>query len=104
MSRGPDAVTSLSRALISSAEEMGCPITIDQATAERWSSATFTGAQHMLALTAPPSPAFDDWLAALPEYEFRLPGHLVADIHVTQRFGMGSTSHARIEALTVEDV
>ncbi|WP_164497932.1 hypothetical protein [Sphingosinithalassobacter portus] len=103
MSRGPDVATMLERALAAQARNAGCPVTIVESDWTRWASATFTGARHNIVLSAPPSPALDTWLAALPEAEFALRGHLVADALVAtcRRSQDGVT--ATIEALTVED-
>lgn len=102
MTRGRDAAALLLRELSSSADAKGCYITITETASERWASATFTGARHKIALSATQSPALDDWLAALPEFEFNVPGHLVADIAVTQSSSMGRMAQISLEALTVE--
>ncbi|MDG2534307.1 hypothetical protein P6144_11655 [Sphingomonas sp. HITSZ_GF] len=102
MSRGPDAETLLRRALEASAEAAGCPVTLAESDWARWASATFTGARHLLALTAPPSPALDAWIAALPEAELRLRGHLVADLVVEHVRRAGDSVRVSLEVLTVE--
>src|SRR3546814_1170120 len=48
MSRGPDAGTLLTRALIAAAAADGVACAITDADWTRWASATFTGAQHRL--------------------------------------------------------
>lgn len=103
MSRGPDAETLLRRALEASAEAAGCPVTLVHSDWTRWASATFTGARHLLALTAPPSPALDRWIAALPEAELRLRGHLVADLVVEHVRRSGEAVTLSLEVLTVEE-
>ena len=102
MSRGPDAAAWLERALPRAAQDAGIALRIDAADWTRWASATFTGARHELCISAAASPALDAWLSALGEHEFRLPGHLVADLTVTQARRVGERTTARIEALTVE--
>jgi hypothetical protein len=102
MSRGPDVATLLERALVASAAAAGCPVTIRAADWTRWSSATFTGARHELTLEAPASLALNAWTAALPEAEFRLRGHIVADLCVARRQRRGDQVTLSLEVLTVE--
>jgi hypothetical protein len=100
--RGPDVGTLLVRALYRASCAARCPLEIVTADSVRWASATFTGARHATSWTALPSPALDAWLAALPEKEFELRGHLVADL-VVQAVRRTATAVAlEIEALTVE--
>lgn len=103
MSRGPDAETLLARALIASAGQAGCPIAIAAADWTRWASATFNGARHVLTLAAPTSPALDAWLSTLPEAEFTLRGHLVADLSVESVHCEGDAVTVSLEVLTVEE-
>lgn len=103
MSRGPDAATLLSRALLASAGAARCPVTVAEADWTRWASVTFTGARHHLTLAAEASPSLDAWLQALPEAEFALRGHLVADLVVTQVRGFGDAATVMLEILTVEE-
>lgn len=103
MSRGPDAATAFHRALIVSAEQGGCAVTIDRFETDRWSSATFTGARHQLMISAEAGQAIDAWLDALPEAELPVRHHLVADIVVTARRRVGERMECDLEALTVED-
>lgn len=103
MSRGPDAATLLARALTAGAEAAGCPVEIANADWTRWASATFAGARHMLRLSAPPSPALIAWIAALPEAEFALRGHLVADLSVAAVRHAGDIITMELEILTVEE-
>jgi hypothetical protein len=103
MSRGPDSSTMLERALLRESERLGCAASIAASEMTRWASATFTGARHQLTLTAPCSDAFDWWIAGLPEAEFRLRGHLVADLAVTRLHRHDGLATATLEVLTVED-
>jgi len=51
-----------------------------------WSSATFSGSRHSLALSFTGERAIDAGealIAALPDHEFAIPGHLVADATIT---------------------
>lgn len=102
MSRGPDAGILLERALLASAAAAGCPVVITKSSSTRWASATFTGARHRLTLTASASPALDAWLASLPEAEFALGEHLVADAVIEGTRRDGTVLTAVVEVLTVE--
>ena len=92
MSRGPDAATLLERALLADAARAGCPASVLAADWTRWSSATFTGARHVLTLAAAPGAALDAWAAGLPEAESALRGHLVADLLVVGNVVLNSLS------------
>jgi hypothetical protein len=103
MSGWPDPGTQLERALVRGAADAGIALRVMPAESTRWASVTFTGARHRLRLVAPVSSSLDDWLAALPEAEFRLRGHLVADLVVTAESRTGEQAEATLEILTVED-
>ncbi|MBX3563731.1 MAG: hypothetical protein KF730_04045 [Sphingomonas sp.] len=103
MSRGPDAATLLERALKASAAVAGCAVTIAESTVQRWASATFMGTRHTMTLARAPSPQFDAWLAALPEAEFALRGHLVADLQVMRVTRDDGAVSVELEILTVEE-
>lgn len=103
MSRQLDAGTQLERALVHGAREAGIALAILSADWSRWASATFTGARHRVTVAAPASPAFDAWLAALPEAEFKLRGHLVADLVVGDDRHDRDLVEVELEVLTVED-
>ncbi len=103
MSRGPDVGTLLERALVAGAERAGCPLAALDAEWTRWASATFNGARHVLRLAGADLPALAAWLAALPEAEFRLRGHLVADVTVTSVSREDGQAVVGIEALTLEE-
>ena len=50
-----------------------------------WASATFTGSRHRFTLDyagADPIDHAEDLIAALPDHEFHIPGHIVADATV----------------------
>lgn len=73
-----------------------------------WASATFTGMRHAMHVTLAGREgiATGEWLAAiLPEHEFQIAGHLVADIAVSAIYRREEGTPAMtltIEALTVE--
>lgn len=102
MSRGPDAGTLLRRALEADAMRAGCAVTVASIDWTRWSSATFTGARHEMVLAAAESAALDQWLAALPEAEFDLRGHVLADITLINVRRADVRTVVVVEALTVE--
>ena len=103
MSRGPDAATLLARALRAAAATCGCSTQIVAASMTRWASATFTGARHQVTLSGPCSDTADRWLADLPDAEWALRGHLVADVAVQQVTREAGSFTACIEALTLEE-
>lgn len=103
MSRGPDAATLLARALDRSARGAGLSLTIRHADWRRWASATFTGARHELTVELADGDAAERWLAALPEAELPIRGHLVADAVVLRTHAEGATLVASVEILTVQD-
>lgn len=101
----PDAHDALLRAL---KERIGGRQTLEvrSARSESWASATFSGSRHSFALTltGPGAIATAGRLAdELDAIEFRLPGHLVADIAMAGRADGRDRSAFTIEALTVED-
>ena len=104
-----DATVALLRAL---RERIGSEveIVVERVTSKAWASATFTGARHAvdlrLAGTAAEAAA-DALLANLDEAEFRLRGHILADIGLVsqRRYGLDGAMVVALslEALTVED-
>ena len=103
MRRGPDATTLVERALLADARACGAAIVVVEAEARRWASATFAGARHRFTIAAAAQDASLRWLSALAEAEFRLRGHLVADIAVTAQTRDAAGWTATIEVLTVEE-
>ncbi len=104
-----DATTALLRAL---RERIGADaeVVVERVTSKAWASATFSGARHTvdlrLAGTAAEA-ATDALLANLDEAEFRLRGHILADIALVsqRRYGLDGAMVVALslEALTVED-
>jgi len=103
VSQGPDIGVLLERALRQMAAAAGIDLTIVEAGWTRWASATFSGARHDLSLSASASPTLDLWLARLPEADFTLRRHLVADLAIESRTRIGDRIVVRIGALTVEE-
>ena len=98
--RGPDAGTLLERALVASASAAGCPITVESRRSMPWYSATFAGERHEMAVRADAGAALVYWLETLPEAEFELRGHCVADLAVA---GVADGGVIALEALTLID-
>lgn len=98
MSRWPDVATQLARAIEASREG----VVVLARESRPWASVTFSGARHRMTLDARATPGLDRWLAALPEAEFALRGHLVADLTVASVEHRDGRARVAIEALTVE--
>lgn len=105
----PDAAAELAAALRRGFPGFAGRVLIERLESSGWASITFTGARHSAAirLEGPGAEAAADRFAdGLAEREFRLRGHLVADIALVRRerppHGDGWALLA-IEALTVED-
>ena len=103
MSRGPDAATLIERALIAQALAAGCRVEIAASDSRRWASATFIGARHAIRLSCARSAALETWLSELPEADFALRGHLVADLTVERVHREGDAVTVSLEILTVEE-
>ena len=92
----------ITRALTASAALAGCPIAFDSVNERAWNSATFAGQVFEGVAFAIPGDSLTHWLEALPETDFALRGHLVADIG-----GAVTTSATiatlRISAIILED-
>ncbi|WP_242446130.1 hypothetical protein [Sphingopyxis lindanitolerans] len=79
------------------AAELGGGIAIGASTLRPWASANFVGARHLFACAGnEAAKALQERLIAT---EWRLPGHIVADVAIEPGDGAGFT----IEILTVED-
>lgn len=101
MSRGTDAAGPLARRIVADGARAGLGVTVVEARATRWASATFVGARHRLVLAI--TGAAEAWLAALPEAELPIGAHLVADLAVVAVEPDEAGCRATIEVLTVED-
>ena len=99
--RGPDAGTLLVRAL----RTMGAAfdIRVDSIASRPWASATFVGARHVVRLAAPAVPGLRSWLDALPEAEFALRGHIVADAVVDTTETIGDECRIALGVLTITE-
>ncbi len=101
-----DATTALLRAISANLLNFDA-ILFEDIRSRTWASVTFTGARHeiCLRLDGPGAEAAADlFLATLDTAEFRLRGHILADIALVGReAGPEGGVRIRIEALTVED-
>ncbi|MGN5374743.1 hypothetical protein [Sphingomonas hankookensis] len=102
MSRGPDAATLVERRLRIAAEAAGVTVALAASDPTPWASATFNGARHRLRVTGDGA-AFEHWIAALPEADLPLRGHLVADLQVVARTVAPDGIAFDLEILTVEE-
>ncbi|HEX8667963.1 MAG TPA: hypothetical protein VF727_06280 [Allosphingosinicella sp.] len=100
-----DATTALLRAIRSAFENFG-GFALEEIRSRSWASITFSGARHELAFRLEGEGAelaAERFLARLNAAEFRLRGHLLADIAVLQEERRRDWARIRLEALTVED-
>jgi hypothetical protein len=94
-----DAHAGLIRSLLAQVDGQA---TLIDSSSRPWASVTFTGARHRLRISAPAGAA--DWLTErLDEIEFIIPGHIVADIVLTECTVSDGLFALAIEALTIED-
>ncbi len=101
--RGPDSGTLLIRALRSHASAAGVTLYVDSIVCTPWASATFTGTQHRLTIAADPVPGLRDWIDGLPETEFAIRGHIVADLAIDAIETIGERAHVTVAVLTLID-
>lgn len=85
----------------------GDPAELVDSLLKPWCSATFVGARHELRLRLWGEDAADRAdrvAAALPDADFRLPGHIVADLAVDEMAAAGPDATCiRLSILTIED-
>jgi hypothetical protein len=78
---------------------VGGMVVIVAADSVAWSVNTFTGARHCLTLRLDTAARADAMARALPDHEFRIAGHLVADVaEIVVEGGL-----LRFAVLTVEE-
>jgi hypothetical protein len=101
-----DATTALMRAIRGSFDKTSPPV-FEEIRSRSWASVTFTGARHEIVMRIGgdcAGAAADSFLAGLDAAEFRLRGHILADIALVARDDIPEGGvRIRIEALTVED-
>lgn len=103
-----DATTALLRALRVNFVNLTteCALHVEQIRSRPWASVTFSGARHELALrlAGPRAGEAAERLAAcLDTAEFKLRGHIVADIALVTQETAEDGVRLRLEALTVEE-
>ncbi|WP_129793032.1 hypothetical protein [Sphingosinicella sp. CPCC 101087] len=106
MSRGGSG-NRLERALRAVFASHDVELVCESRTSRPWTSITFAGERHALALTvtgAEAGTAADAFLAGLGDIDMKLPGHLLVDISAVsdERDADGSRVRLGLEALTVE--
>ena len=94
-----DASTRLVRASSAYFGEMSA---VDHRTT-KWSSATFSGTQHILWFDVRPPDDLAALLLNLAEADLPMPGHFVADIEVAERHDQGETVRIGLRALTIAE-
>lgn len=100
-----DPATALIRAVLSLARGYAA---LEEHRGTAWASATFSGMRHVMRVRLDGTQGLETgrWLASiLPEHEFAIAGHLVADIAITRTHRRDEGKPAMtlvIEALTVE--
>lgn len=79
---------------------------LEEMSSRRWSSVTFQGARHELAFRLEgegAEAAAERFLSRLRARDFRLRGHLLADLRLVAEERRPGCARIRLEALTVED-
>lgn len=79
---------------------------LEEMSSRRWSSVTFHGARHELAFRLEgegAEVAAGRFLSGLKAGDFRLRGHLLADLRLVAEERRPGCARIRLEALTVED-
>ncbi|BCA62229.1 hypothetical protein HMP09_1463 [Sphingomonas sp. HMP9] len=101
--RGPDAGTMLVRALRGHAIAAELTMHVESIACTPWASATFVGTLHRLTIAAVPVPGLRGWIESLPDAEFAMRGHIVADLVVDRVETIGEREHVTIAVLTLID-
>ncbi len=101
--RGPDAGTLLIRALRGHAAAAHLTMQVESIACTPWASATFIGTQHRLTIAMAPVPGLRDWIDGLPDAEFAMRRHIVADLTVDHSETIGDREHVTIAVLTLID-
>ncbi|MBV8685396.1 MAG: hypothetical protein JOZ90_01915 [Alphaproteobacteria bacterium] len=107
MSRArPDASGALLRAIRQAVAGFRVDFQLEELRSRSWASVTFAGARHELAFRlggAEAGAAAAALVRGLNAAEFRLRGHILADIALTSEEHKEGTARLALEALTVED-
>ena len=102
---GTDATTALLRALRDTLRTANF-LNFERVHSCEWASITFSGARHEVTLRLEgegADAAANRFAAGLDATEFRLRGHILADIALVAREPAGEGWRLSLEALTVED-
>ncbi len=100
-----DATTALLRALRIAFGSVNF-VNFERVHSREWASITFSGARHEITVRLEgegAEAAADRFAAGLDETEFRLRGHILADIALIARESAGEGVRLDLEALTVVD-
>lgn len=98
-----DVGARLDRALANAALAAGLEAAVIDHRSRPWASATFTGTRHAVTLLAKRSPTLGGWVAALPDAELPLRGHLVASLAVDGIEDNGHEVWLALTVLTIEE-
>ena len=101
-----DATSALLRALSMKFVGFGANVELEEIRSRGWASVTFTGARHELVYRIEGSEAeaaAEAFLSNLDTADFRLRGHILADIALVSTERRTGEARFRLEALTVED-
>ena len=88
-------------ALVRSARVSGARVQVVGTRCVPWASGLFEGERHDLEARATASSSLDRWIAALPELDLPIGGHVVLEMLVVERQGRRTNVRLRIEVLTI---
>lgn len=98
---GPLPGRRLQRALTRDAARAGVPISIEHHREMSWESATFSGARHLVDVSAVSGEALGRWLRAIDAAAIEVPGHIVADLQVGGAASANGITRFRLTGVTV---
>lgn len=103
MSKPKPIEQQIEAALVASADGHRCPVWISASEMVTWASASFNGARHKLTVMGEPSANLDAWIAMLPDAEWALADHLVAELTVEMVTRNAGAVSIELEILTVQE-
>lgn len=98
-----DPTRRLARAILTNARAAGCEVELVAERSKAWKSATFDGLRLEYTFNGIAGDLLDRWLEELPSFDFRTPGHLIADIAAASVAWGDDVATISINALTVEE-
>jgi hypothetical protein len=101
-----DATSALVDAVSASFASFAVDLTVEEVVSRAWASVTFRGARHEIGLRLEGEGAVaaaSEFVKGLEAADFRLPGHVVADIALLSETRQPRSVSLRLEALTVRD-